>query len=127
MKDNDQLEQPQYSRQRRELTEEERREILAKRIKELRKRKRRQQRKANRNLRLGVTIFIAVFALLFILSSVYLLTSSGEESRYLCMELPASNLDAFDNLAVAPGEVSAPAISATAAILVDASTGDVLY
>ena len=127
MKDNDQLEQPQYSRQRRELTEEERREILAKRIKELRKRKRRQQRKANRNLRLGATIFIAVFALLFILSSVYLLTSSGEESRYLCMELPASNLDTFDNLAVAPGEVSAPAISATAAILVDASTGDVLY
>jgi D-alanyl-D-alanine carboxypeptidase (penicillin-binding protein 5/6) len=127
MSDLDQFEQPQYPRPRRELTEEERREILEKRIKELRKRKRAQQRKANRPLRIGATILLAAFLLLFLFSSIYVLVSSGEAERYLVMDLPASNLEAFENLALPADEVSAPAISAAAAILVDPLTDDVLY
>ncbi len=127
MKDMDQFEQSQHTMPRRELTEGEKREILEKRIKDLRKSKRAQRRKAKRNFRIVAAICIAVFALLFILSSVYLLATSGEDPRYIRAELPASNLESFEGLAMLPGEISAPDVSATAAILIDPFTEDVLY
>jgi len=127
MRDIDQFDTPQQPRTRRELTEDEKREILERRIKELRKRKRAQKRKDNRTFRIGAIIFLAAFLLLFVFSSIYVLASSGEDERYLIMDLPASNLEAFDSLALPPEETSTPAIGAVAAILVDPFTGDVLY
>ncbi|RJP31222.1 MAG: D-alanyl-D-alanine carboxypeptidase [Actinobacteria bacterium] len=127
MRDIDQFERPPSERPREELTEAERRDLLAKRIKELRKRKRAQKRKANRPFRIGATILIAAFLLLFLFSSIYVLASSGEDERYQSMELPASNLEELEGMALAPDVVSAPGITAAAAILVDPLTGDVLY
>ncbi|MBN2025886.1 MAG: D-alanyl-D-alanine carboxypeptidase [Actinobacteria bacterium] len=127
MRDIDQFEKPQQPRTRRELTDDERREILERRIRELRKRKRAQRRKANQPFRLGAVIFLAALLLLFTFSCIYLLASSGEDERYLAVDLPASNLEDFDSLALSTETVSVPAISAVAAILVDPLTDDVLY
>ena len=127
MNEIDQPERPQSAPARQALTDDERRILLEKRIRELRKSKKRDQRRSNRPLRITLAVFFLTFLLIFLLSSIYTLASSGEVERYVATELPASNLVGLEELALSPGEVAVPAISAAAAILVDPATGDVLY
>ncbi len=127
MNDMDQFEKPRPPAPRRTLTEDERRILLEKRIRELRRKKRKERRRSNRAVRITAAILLAAFCLLFLLTSVYALASSGEDERYLSITLPASNLPDFESLARSPSEISAPAITALAAILEDPATGDVLY
>jgi D-alanyl-D-alanine carboxypeptidase (penicillin-binding protein 5/6) len=127
MNDYGNFDQQQQATPRRELSEEERRLHLEKRIKELRRRKRKEQRRSNRRTRLLIIALLVLFFTLFFLSSIYLLASSGESERYLSAELPASNLEGFDDIIMKKGDVAEPAISATAAFLMDPETGDILY
>lgn len=117
----------QQKTQRRTLTEEERRLLLEKRIKELRKRNRREKRKNTRQVRILIAVLLILFFALFLFSSIYTLASSGESERYLTKDLPASNLESFAGLAKSPMEVSEPAISSSAAFLLDTETGDMLF
>lgn len=118
---------PQETPTRRTLTDEERRALLEKRIRELRRCKRREQRKAKKSRRMAITVVAAVFLLLFISSGIYNLASSGEDEVYLVSELAASNLSQLEELEMGREEISVPAIAASAAILLDAETDDVLY
>jgi D-alanyl-D-alanine carboxypeptidase (penicillin-binding protein 5/6) len=127
MNDIDQFEQPQYPIPRRTLTDDERRLLLEKRIKELRKKKRKERRRSKRPVRISAAILLTAFLLFFLVSSIYALASSGEDERYLVVDLPASNLSAFEDLELTTSEVSVPAIPASSAILMDPATGDVLY
>jgi D-alanyl-D-alanine carboxypeptidase (penicillin-binding protein 5/6) len=112
---------------RRTLTEEERRVLLEKRIKDLRKRKRKEKRRSKRPTRIIILSLLALFLALFIFSGIYALASSGEEQRYLEKELPASNLEEIEGLAASKVAISEPSISAAAAFLMDPQTGDTLY
>ncbi len=109
------------------LGPEERRLVLEKRIRELRRKKRAEQRRSKRPLRIALALLLALLILISISSGIYVLASGGEAGVYNAFEIPASNLSSFDSLILEQGEVSAPAISASAAILVDNKTGDVLY
>ncbi|MDD5667630.1 MAG: D-alanyl-D-alanine carboxypeptidase [Actinomycetota bacterium] len=112
---------------RRVLTDEERRALVEKRIRELRRSKRREQRRKNKSRRTAITALVALLLLLFIASGIYNLATSGEDEVYQASELSPSNLTDLEELVMARDEVSMPAVSAAAAILVDAATGDVLY
>lgn len=112
---------------RRRLAERERRLLLEKRIKELRRKKRRERRKANRPLRISLAALMALFLLAFTITGIYELTTCGEEEVYRTNELPASNLQDLEGQEIGAGQISLPAVAASAAILVDPATGDVLY
>jgi len=127
MNDIDQFEQPHDATTRRALTEEERRNLLEKRIRDLRKKKRREQRRAKRPVRITVTILLAALVLLFLFSSIYVLSASGGDQGLRVIHLPASNLTDFEELTMAADGISVPDIPALAAILVEPATGDVLY
>ena len=122
------FEQPQNAIRRRPLSEEERRLLLEKRIKELRKRKRREKRRSgNRFKHLLPAILLIAFFLLCLFSSLFTLRASGGSDNYLTLDMSASNQEEIEGLVVAPREVSEPAITAVAAYLMDPLTGDVLY
>ncbi len=127
MNEIDQPEQPRSAVPRRTPADEERRILLEKRIKELRRKKKRDLRKSNRPLRITIAVFLLVFFSLFLFSSIYTLASSGEEELFITTTLPASNPPGLEELVMSQEEVAVPAISAAAAILVDPATGDVLY
>ncbi|MEW6553039.1 MAG: D-alanyl-D-alanine carboxypeptidase family protein [Actinomycetota bacterium] len=127
MNEIDQPDSPQTAAPRRALTDEERRVLLEKRIKELRRRKKRDLRRSNRPLRITTAVFLLVFLALFVVSGIYTLAASGESERYLASVLPASNLPGWEGLLLETEDVRVPAISAAAAILVDPATDDVLF
>ena len=128
MDDMEDMQRPRPTTQRKTLTPKERRRLLKKRIKDLRRLKRRQQRRSRRSFSrvLPVTL-LAAFLLLCVCTGIYTFASSGEEQRYLVMDLPATNQAEIMDLALAAGQVSEPGIGAAAAILLDPVTGDVLY
>src|SRR4030042_5513167 len=96
MNDIDQFDQPQDATPPRALTDEERRQLLEKRIRELRRKKRHEQRRVKRPVRITVAILLAAFLLLFLFSSVYALSTSRGDQGYLVFNLPASNLSDFE-------------------------------
>ncbi len=64
---------------------------------------------------------------LFLVAAVSSLASSGGEQAYWSSTLPATNLTALENASLSGGTVSEPAITASAAALLDPVTGDMLY
>jgi serine-type D-Ala-D-Ala carboxypeptidase (penicillin-binding protein 5/6) len=127
MNEIDQPEGPQRAAPRQTPEDGEKRILLEKRIKELRRKKKRDLRRSKRPLRITIAVLLIVFLSLFLFSSIYTLASSGEGDRYKTAELPASNLQGMEELMLTTPEVQVPAISAAAAILVDPATEDVLY
>lgn len=127
MDDMQDLESSQAPRARRPLSEEERRQLLQRRIDELRRRKRRDRRNSvHPVLRVLPAALLIGFFLLCLISSLFTLTSSDKGNAYLTAEMPASNLSQIEAVAV-PAIISEPAIPAIAAYLMDPKTGDVLY
>jgi D-alanyl-D-alanine carboxypeptidase (penicillin-binding protein 5/6) len=115
---------------RRPLTDEERRLLMKKRIKELRRRKRRTQRRAavySRHL-LKITLLLAIF-LLCLFSSIFTLYGGGNSPNdsYVCATINASNQEEIEALAVSPGQISQPVITASSACLFDPEMNDFLY
>jgi D-alanyl-D-alanine carboxypeptidase (penicillin-binding protein 5/6) len=122
------LESPGTPRERRPLSDEERRKILQKRIHELRKRRKRERRRSvHPFLRVIPVILLIVFFIACMASSLIAYGDRGGGNGYLTSILPASNGPQIDAVAADSGSVSAPYISAVAAYLMDPDTGDVLY
>ncbi len=127
MNEMDRPEAEQGMPERDELTQAERRLLLEKRIRELRRKKRQQKRRAARTPRIIAAAFMALFLLAFVLTGVCNLAACGEEEAYVLGELPASNLQELTEMELAAGGISLPAVCSSAAILVDAETGETLY
>lgn len=112
---------------RRQLTPDERKRLLKKRIKELRRRKRlERKREMYRRRLLAASIATAAFVVLF-LSAVTVLATRGGDTAFQDRELAASNLEALQGLQAQADMIRVPDISAGAAFLLDTSTGDVLF
>lgn len=110
------------------LTDEERRVLIEKRIRELRKRKQREKRKAkNGFLRFLPVAILIVFFLLCLTSSLITLGGSGGNDSYLTRDVPATNALQMEKMLLEPGEVVEPDLVAVAAFLMDPDTGDILY
>ena len=118
----------QDGEQRRPLTEEERRVLIEKRIKELRKRKQREKRRARTGyLRYLPVAILVVFFFLCLTSSLITLGGSGGNEDYLTMEVSATNALEMEEMQLHPKEVAEPELAAVAAFLMDPETADILY
>jgi D-alanyl-D-alanine carboxypeptidase len=113
----------------RALSEEERRLLLEKRIKELRKRKRREKRRSRGNTRKRFPVALALLIVFFLclISSLVTLFQAGGNTNYLTATINASNQDELDDLALSKGTITEPSIAASSAYLMDMETGDTLY
>jgi D-alanyl-D-alanine carboxypeptidase (penicillin-binding protein 5/6) len=111
-----------------QVSREERRQMLEKRIYELRKRKRQERRKSARPvLRIMPVVLLIAFFFLCPLSSVFAFLQRGGGSQTVVSELPASNAADMETVAANSGKIAEPAVPAVAAYLMDPDTGDVLY
>jgi len=123
--------EPRKSRdaeQRRPLTDEERRVLIEKRIKELRKRKKREKRRSRKGfLRFLPAAVLILFFLLCVTTSLVALGTDSGNDVYLARDIPASNALEIEDMKLAAGEVAEPELAAVAAFLMDPVTADVLY
>ncbi len=113
---------------RRTLSEKERRDLLEKRIDDLRRRKRAEKRASRGPLRrMLLPAFLLAFFFLCLLCSLLTLGGAGGSESLATFEIPASNLEDISGRAAEAGSIVSPDIPATAALLLDPATGDVLY
>jgi serine-type D-Ala-D-Ala carboxypeptidase (penicillin-binding protein 5/6) len=115
-------------RMQKPLSEQERRQMLQKRIDELRRRKKRERRKSvHPILRVLPVILLIGFFFLCLISSLVAYGDRGGGDAYLSTTLAASNGERLEAVAMDAGSVKAPDVPAVAAYLLDPDTGDVLY
>jgi serine-type D-Ala-D-Ala carboxypeptidase (penicillin-binding protein 5/6) len=121
-------EEPQDAAGRATLSEEERRALLEKRIKELRKSKQREKRRSGRRIpRVLISLILVAFFLLCLSSSLLAIGRAGGNQGYISFEMPASNLDQLESLDAGSPSIAEPSLAASAAFLLDPQTDDVLY